>query len=434
MPVALVWCDDIRAAGLCFHSYNHIGMEAKYLVTLGLMILTGTSLIAQAGHVGINISNPQSTFHVRRSTGSGGPYLNNALATFESSDQSYLHLSHPAAQESGLLSGTDATLIRSGLVFGIDSSMMFRSGGNTTRMKLNPSGYLGINTTSPKSYLHIRRAAPVNGPVHPLSFAIFESSNNGYIQFSNTAATESGLLAGSDITSIRSALIFAADSALILRSGGNIDRIHIRPSGDVGINTSAPKSQLHVRESAVPGAIIDPNTTMLIEKNGPSFLQFVSNNTSPSGIYASDQSTTIRSSIEFLPDFSMSLIAGGDLGIHIDGNGDVGVGHDNPQAQLDVSGTFKLGGSGTVMSGVYQFSAQHDIPNVPAGGSYLASFSYGPASTGATAYISPGFDLPDGLIIAYVRCANDEVRVKFTNISPAAINPPQYVYHITVMK
>lgn len=108
-------------------------------------------LNAQTNRVGINTTAPLGSFHVIRNATSGGPILTNAMAIFEDNQSSFLHLSHPNAFQSGILSGNVSTLIRSGIVFGSDSSVMLRSGGNTTRMTIAKNGNVGINTTGPNN-------------------------------------------------------------------------------------------------------------------------------------------------------------------------------------------------------------------------------------------------------------------------------------------
>jgi len=106
---------------------------------------------AQSGNVGVNTLTPQGTLHVVRNAPSGGPLLTNAMAIFEDNQSSFIHLSHPNTLQSGILSGNVSTLIRSGIVFGTDSSVMLRSGGNTTRMTIAKNGNVGINTTAPNN-------------------------------------------------------------------------------------------------------------------------------------------------------------------------------------------------------------------------------------------------------------------------------------------
>src|SRR5688572_3111007 len=117
--------------------------------------LSLSSSLAQTGNVGINTITPQARMHTVRTNPSGGPLLSNALAIFEDNQNSFIHLSHFNNAETGILSGNQSTLIRSGLIFGLDSSILFRAGGNVNRMAIKNSN-VGINTISPAAMLHVK--------------------------------------------------------------------------------------------------------------------------------------------------------------------------------------------------------------------------------------------------------------------------------------
>jgi Head domain of trimeric autotransporter adhesin len=123
------------------------------------------------------------------------------------------------------------------------------------------NGNTGINTSAPKSALHVIRNDSSGGPKNPNAIAILESNQGGYLQFSNTDATESGILAGNFSTSIRSAILFRADSSIQLRAGGNSTKVFIEKTGNVGIGTTIPAALLDVNGPAIIGS----NGTALTE-------------------------------------------------------------------------------------------------------------------------------------------------------------------------
>jgi hypothetical protein len=123
------------------------------------------------------------------------------------------------------------------------------------------NGNTGINTSAPKSAMHVIRNDSSGGPKKPNAIAILESNQSGYLQFSNTDATESGILAGNFSTSIRSAMLFRADSSIQLRAGGNSTKVFIEKTGNVGIGTQAPAALLDVNGPTIIGS----NGTALTE-------------------------------------------------------------------------------------------------------------------------------------------------------------------------
>lgn len=123
------------------------------------------------------------------------------------------------------------------------------------------NGKTGINNASPFAMLHVVKDAASGGPYNSNAAAIFEGDQGSFIQLSNDNAIQSGILSGNEVTAIRSALIFSADSSITMRTGGNLNRAVISNTGNFGIGTTAPAAKLDVNGSAILGA----NGTVLTE-------------------------------------------------------------------------------------------------------------------------------------------------------------------------
>ncbi len=109
----------------------------------------------------------------------------------------------------------------------------------------------GINTSSPQAMLHIKESAVPTAQYNTNSVAIFEGSSNGaFIQLSQPTNVQSGIISGNSVTSIRSALIFRADSSVHIRTGGNNTNFVVDKLGNTGIGTSFPSALLDVAGGA----------------------------------------------------------------------------------------------------------------------------------------------------------------------------------------
>lgn len=105
---------------------------------------------------------------------------------------------------------------------------------NNWGLLMNTSnGNVGLgNNTSPQALLHIVKGQRTNGPLLSSSAAVIEGDQGGWLQLSNNNNIEGGILSGNQVTAIRSAVIFGADSSLQLRSGGNFTRLSLAKTGE----------------------------------------------------------------------------------------------------------------------------------------------------------------------------------------------------------
>lgn len=138
---------DVSSSGLV--NATAIGYNSRVAASNAMV------LGASGTNVGINETSPNARLHIVRSGVSGGAFHVSSSAIIEDNTTSYLQFSNPNANETGLLSGNSSTTIRSAMIFRPDSSIHFRSGGNTTTMTIDNTNFVGIGTITPANLLHL---------------------------------------------------------------------------------------------------------------------------------------------------------------------------------------------------------------------------------------------------------------------------------------
>ncbi len=108
--------------------------------------------------------------------------------------------------------------------------------------------------------------------------------------------------------------------------------------------------------------------------------------------------------------------------MRISGTGSVGIGTNNPTAILDVSGTYKLGTSGTVLTNMIKGSfAVSDATTFDYNSIRQISVTVTGATVNATVIINPRTSLPTGIGIGWSRVTSaNTVLIGFTNSGNAA--------------
>ena len=114
----------------------------------------------------------------------------------------------------------------SDVAFGYGSSSAF-----TETMRIKGNGNLGIGTSAPATKLHVMKSSTGMSP-NPFAVATIEDNDASYLNLLSN--DESGLLFGEDGDATRGGIVYNSDF-MLLRTGGNINRVAIAPTGNVAI-------------------------------------------------------------------------------------------------------------------------------------------------------------------------------------------------------
>ena len=177
------------------------------------------------------------------------------------------------------------------------------------------------------------------GIYHSNSEVIIEDDAASYLQFSTPTASESGILSGNSVTSLRSALIFRADSSIQIRTGGGNTRLAILNNGNIGIGTTAPQKLLHVREGS---AGVNPMSMAVgvFENNTSASINLLTPAANESGIYFGNPLSAAAGGVVYnsTPANGLSFRTNGNISRAVlDATGNFGIGDDSPNSKLHVS-------------------------------------------------------------------------------------------------
>jgi len=227
--------------------------------------------------------------------------------------------------------GNNGGAIRMACCTGANEGDMFLTGGGGTGILIAGSGKIGIGTVSPTEKLHLK------------------DSTTGYV---GLRLEGTGTYAGTDWTMYASSTNpSTADDFLGFYNNSTTDgatggyKMSISKNGNVGINnTTTPCGRLQITLGTVAGGCFRTaaggEAALTIEASGNSYLQFMNNSTSQTGIMFGNNCLQYSGMIWYRHDSKQLMLgAGGTETMYICG-GNVGIGMSTPSQKLHVVGGF----------------------------------------------------------------------------------------------
>lgn len=329
---------------------------------------TAKVTILSSGNVGIGTEAPSSKLHVVGDLNVTGTIINPMLNTSGSGSTSRLRVGGTAPvnlssswQGTAIIGADGQNKIvtgylassTNGAVLGAHNSalsawadlnvtgtnLIFRSGGEAERMRINSSGNVGLGTTSPTTKLHIASTGSTRG-------LRIQSTGTTATDFAEAqfAANAREFRIGTGGSGVTNGL---ANKFYLWDVQAGTPRVVVDTAGNVGIGTTSPSSPLHI-VSAASGSVKIQNPS----STGYASLElFDSANVSAASLgFANPAASSLPNSLMVgtrNTTSSVHVIAGASTPtprFTVTAAGNVGISTTTPAAKLDVAGNMHISG------------------------------------------------------------------------------------------
>jgi hypothetical protein len=320
---------SVPSGGLDSRLYNDGG--GNFFIGHGTNGATPTVRLAvtSTGNVGIGTTSPARILHIEDSSVAAIQLENTSEA------DSFIDFMNPS---------------RTFRVGYDDSTDLFKvavTNFNSNALVVNPSGNVGIGTTSPANLLQVN--SPETTSASDAYINVFsghqasggsDTTGEAGVLFRHYTGTQyfraGGVVSGREgnysVTSLADSYLRFETAA----NNGNAEHMRITSAGNVGIGTTSPNAKLDVVASYV-NATPNPESSAVFRRNGNNYLTILTGSTNQGGILFGNAADTNDGGISYTHSTqSMAFSTADTQRMFITSAGNVGIGTTNPGAKLHV--------------------------------------------------------------------------------------------------
>ena len=152
-------------------------------------------------------------------------------------------------------------------------------------------GNVGIGTEAPEGKLHVLRASAGTVTANANAPLVVENSTSNYINLLTPNASERGILFGDNLNAQDGGIIYGnvnLPDGLQFRTNGNVTRMSLTATGNLGVGTPLPEANLHIFRGSAGTVTANANAPLVVENSTSNYINLLTPSANERGILFGD--------------------------------------------------------------------------------------------------------------------------------------------------